>query len=47
VVEAQGRLEPDVEQELIELRRACFASADFREGVRAFAKKREPKWQRS
>jgi enoyl-CoA hydratase/carnithine racemase len=45
VLEAQGRLEPDVERELIELRRACFQSADFREGVRAFAEKREPNWQ--
>lgn len=45
VLEAQGRLEPDVERELIELRRACFQSEDFREGVRAFAEKREPNWQ--
>ncbi len=34
---AEGRLEPDVEAELIELRRASFASQDMREGMRAFA----------
>jgi enoyl-CoA hydratase/carnithine racemase len=45
VLEAQGRLEADLERELIELRRACFASEDFREGVRAFAEKREPNWR--
>jgi enoyl-CoA hydratase/carnithine racemase len=45
VLEARGRLDPDVERELMELRRACFASEDFREGVRAFAEKRNPKWQ--
>ena len=45
VLESQGRLESDVERELIDLRRACFASEDFREGVRAFAEKREPKWR--
>ena len=42
---AQGRLDPDVERELIELRRACFESEDMREGVRAFNEKRAPRWQ--
>ncbi len=41
---ARGRLDPDTEDELVELRRACFASEDFREGVRAFAEKRPPRW---
>ena len=35
---AEGELDPDVERELIELREACFASEDMREGVRAFAR---------
>lgn len=38
-------LDPQVESELIELRRACFLSEDFREGVRAFAEKRPPRWR--
>ena len=38
------RLSPRQEQELVELRRSCFASEDFREGVQAFAEKREPRW---
>src|SRR4051795_998237 len=38
-------LDPDVERELIELRRACFASEDMREGVRAFAEKRPARWR--
>jgi enoyl-CoA hydratase/carnithine racemase len=38
-------LPPEVEQELIELRESCFRSEDFREGVRAFAEKRTPRWQ--
>jgi enoyl-CoA hydratase/carnithine racemase len=37
-------LSPAQEDELIELRRSCFGSADFREGVRAFAEKRRPTW---
>jgi enoyl-CoA hydratase/carnithine racemase len=34
-----------VERELVELRESCFRSEDFREGVRAFAEKRKPRWQ--
>jgi enoyl-CoA hydratase/carnithine racemase len=40
-----GRLDEATESELIELRRACFTSEDFREGVRSFAEKRPPRWQ--
>jgi enoyl-CoA hydratase/carnithine racemase len=42
---ARGSLDPGVEAELVELRRACFASDDFREGVRAFGEKRTPRWR--
>jgi enoyl-CoA hydratase/carnithine racemase len=45
VLDAHGELDPETERELIELRRACFSSQDFREGVRAFAEKRPPRWQ--
>jgi len=38
---AAGELEPEIEEEMLELRRACFSSADFREGVAAFAERRE------
>jgi enoyl-CoA hydratase/carnithine racemase len=45
VLDAAGSgMDPAVERELIELRRACFSSDDFREGVRAFAEKRPARW---
>jgi enoyl-CoA hydratase/carnithine racemase len=42
---AEGELPADVERELIELRRASFASADLREGMRAFSERRAPRWR--
>jgi len=45
VLDAQAALDPETERELIELRRACFQSEDFREGIRAFADKRAPEWR--
>ncbi|HSJ17346.1 MAG TPA: enoyl-CoA hydratase-related protein [Solirubrobacterales bacterium] len=39
------RLSPQQERELIELRRSCFVSEDFREGIRAFSEKRKPRWK--
>ncbi len=41
----EGSVPEDVEQELVELRESCFRTEDFREGVRAFAEKRAPKWK--
>jgi enoyl-CoA hydratase/carnithine racemase len=38
-------LSEEQERELVELRRSCFRSEDFREGVRAFGEKRAPRWQ--
>jgi enoyl-CoA hydratase/carnithine racemase len=35
---------PEQERELVELRRSSFDSQDFREGIRAFAEKRKPRW---
>ncbi|MEA2319425.1 MAG: enoyl-CoA hydratase [Solirubrobacteraceae bacterium] len=45
LLRAGSELEPDVERDLIELRRACFSSEDMREGVRAFAEKRPARWR--
>jgi enoyl-CoA hydratase/carnithine racemase len=45
LLRAEGELPADVEQEVIELRRASFASRDMREGMRAFAEKRAPRWR--
>ncbi len=45
LLHAEGRLDAEVARELIELRRASFASADMREGMRAFAEKRAPQWR--
>jgi enoyl-CoA hydratase/carnithine racemase len=44
LLSAEAQLKPDVEQELIGLRRASFASQDMREGMRAFAERRAPRW---
>jgi enoyl-CoA hydratase/carnithine racemase len=45
LLSAAGALDAGVEEELVELRRASFASEDMREGVRAFAEKRPPRWR--
>ena len=45
LLRAEGELPADVEEELIELRRASFASQDLREGMRAFSEKRPPLWR--
>jgi enoyl-CoA hydratase/carnithine racemase len=45
LLDAEGELLAEVEEELIELRRASFASQDMREGMKAFAEKRPPRWR--
>jgi enoyl-CoA hydratase len=45
LLRAEGELPADVEAELIELRRASFASSDLREGMRAFAERRPARWR--
>ena len=44
LLRAESELPCEVEEELIELRRASFASQDMREGMKAFAEKRPPRW---
>lgn len=38
-------LSTEQERDLVELRESCFASEDFREGIRAFGEKRKPEWR--
>jgi enoyl-CoA hydratase/carnithine racemase len=45
LLRTRGVLPGELEAELIELRRASFASRDMREGMRAFAEKRPPLWR--
>jgi enoyl-CoA hydratase/carnithine racemase len=45
LLHAEAALPEDAEQELIELRRASFASQDMREGLKAFAEKRQARWR--
>lgn len=45
LLQAESELPADVEAELIELRRASFASQDLREGMRAFAERRAARWR--
>jgi enoyl-CoA hydratase/carnithine racemase len=45
LLRAESELPRDIERELIELRRASFASQDLREGMRAFAERRAPSWR--
>ena len=45
MLEARGGLDEATERDLVELRRACFLSEDFREGVEAFEEKRPPRWR--
>jgi enoyl-CoA hydratase/carnithine racemase len=45
LLDARGPLDERLEAELVDLRQASFASQDMREGVKAFAEKRTPRWR--
>jgi len=45
LLEARVQLDPEVERELLELRRSSLSSEDFGEAVRAFGEKRRPEWR--
>jgi enoyl-CoA hydratase/carnithine racemase len=45
LLDGRDGLTEELEAELIELRRASFASHDLREGMAAFAGKRTPRWR--
>jgi enoyl-CoA hydratase/carnithine racemase len=45
LLDARWAIDAELEAELVALRQACFASEDFKEGVRAFAEKRPPRWR--
>lgn len=44
LLQANPELTEQQEAGLVALRESCFSSADFREGIRAFAEKRRPQW---
>jgi enoyl-CoA hydratase/carnithine racemase len=45
LLEERRSVPSELEAELIALRKACFQSDDFLEGVQAFAQRRKPQWQ--
>jgi len=44
LLQANPELTEQQEAGLVALRESCFSSEDFREGIRAFAEKRDPHW---